>query len=742
MKRIEDFLSKLDSNQVTHSDKQHFLESLTKKEFIYFVSKKINSVSDTTLEARTDLFEEYINQTERIINQFNIEEIKKALPKIAPKYSTIKNMLLERFVMLLHSSKDKLDTKRLIEFKTRIEQHKITPEEIRETLLKMTKPEFSFFICTGEQEKYEGLDIISNASYEMDNMFEYQVEIIAELIEDYTEEEIMELIPLISSSSNRIRKMFFKCLTDQKAGEIFLTNAPRYSNDIHNYIFSPAQSESKDKLIIKILSDPNLYSLYSPNDIKAMKNLISNNELLLSEDAAIVDTTEEDIIAEAAKYLANLRGKDKPAVKRGVLKKLSAKKLYDLLNEVNKGLKNIRDDEITCEEVISLMEMPEDKAVLFLCECAHLTEQQKKHILNKYYKDNQYKGINMADAKSKVLHKYMELVYMRLSNAEGFEFIYPDLLEMEYNKEFFEEISLQFSQTFFAGLPAKCMNVLLAQLVEKEKLKLGLPEIKKTFYIGRAYIPSKTNTSLKLGAFNMSNNTININTNAFSVVSSEDFDKEKMFHEFFYKTHMIETVFHEMRHAYQIFATSTVSNMRELYFLLDSIMQIESVNRSQYQTNYDTDSREVDARLYAKVSTAQLLKPYKAAKDYYWSQNEKEAKKLAHQRRAPQLRNISGLEEYGPINIIDAFFLTVPSYIIKEMISMEDSPPMLYIIVDEEGHRVDADTIQEWLTETEIIMSDPNISNEDYEFNEKLVNFWTEYLKVAYNVPAKRRKIA
>ena len=742
MKRIDEFISKLDLHQATHSDKQQFLEYLSKKEFIYFVSKKINSVSDATLEARTDLFEEYINQTERIINQFNIEEIKKALPKIAPKYSTIKNMLLERFVMLLHSSKDELDTKRLIEFKTRIEQHKITPEEIRESLLKMTKPEFSFFICTGEQEKYEGLDTISNASYEMDNMFEYQVEIIAELIEDYTEEEIMELIPLISSSSNRIRKMFFKCLTDQKAGEIFLTNAPRYSNDIHNYIFSPAQSESKDKLIIKILSDPNLYSLYSESDIKAMKNLISNNELLLSEDAAIVDTTEEDIIAQAAKYLANLRGKDKPTVKRGVLKKLSAKKIHDLLNEVNKGLKNIGEKEISYEETIVLTEMPVDKAVLFLCECVELTEQQKKHILNKHYKDNSYKGINMSDAKTLALQNYMRLVYLRYPKGnDQFDYIYPDLLEMEYNKEFLDELSLQYSKTFFAGIPAKCMNILLAQLVEKEKQKYGF-DIKANFYAGRAYVKSQNNRGLKCGYFNLNDCTININTSVFSLLSSEEFDKDKIFYEFFYKTHMIETVFHEMRHAYQMSLTDSVSNMRNFYFLLDSIMQLEAIGISQYKTNYDIDSREVDARLYAKVATAQLLKPYKAAKDCYWSQNGEEARKLAHQRRAPQLRKISGLEECGVINIIDAFFLTVPRYVIKEIISMENPPMMLCAIVDEEGNRVGADTIQEWLTESEMILADPDTPDEDYEFHENLIKFWTEYLEVVYSKKAKRRKIA
>ena len=34
------------------------------------------------------------------------------------------------------------------------------------------------------------------------------------------------------------------------------------------------------------------------------------------------------------------------------------------------------------------------------------------------------------------------------------------------------------------------------------------------------------------------------------------------------------------------------------------------------------------------------------------------------------------------------------------------------------------------------------IPDEDYEFHENLIKFWTEYLEVVYSKKAKRRKIA
>ena len=58
------------------------------------------------------------------------------------------------------------------------------------------------------------------------------------------------------------------------------------------------------------------------------------------------------------------------------------------------------------------------------------------------------------------------------------------------------------------------------QLVEKEKLKLGLPEIKKTFYIGRAYIPSKTSNKIPANTDVGINDTFNIFIVFFKVLAT------------------------------------------------------------------------------------------------------------------------------------------------------------------------------------------------------------------------------
>jgi hypothetical protein len=167
MTKIDEFITLLESNKANHQDKKSFIESLTKKEFITFLSKDFspnssfsdlfpvlgnisngpNDISEQSIEVRTNLFEEYINQTEDLINKYNIEELKKALPKIKTEYITIRNMILERLILLIHNSTTKIDTKKIIEFKHRVEQRLITHEDIRDTLLKMPTEEFSFFIC-------------------------------------------------------------------------------------------------------------------------------------------------------------------------------------------------------------------------------------------------------------------------------------------------------------------------------------------------------------------------------------------------------------------------------------------------------------------------------------------------------------------------------------------------------------------------------------------------------------------
>lgn len=739
MKRIDEFINKLELNQTTPNERRLFIESLSKKEFSSFLKRDF--VYDTlesnsfarSISIRTDLFEEYLNKVQTIIEQFTIDEIRSLLPTIKKEYVTIRNMFTEHLVHLIHNSNKEINIKDLLFFKERIENRKITPEEIRNTLLRMSKEEFSFFICTGPQDDYD-MDSISNSSIELKDMYENQIEIIAEILEEYTEDEMVEIIPFINESSTIIRTMLFKCLNELKADEIFLTNAPKYSKDIYSYMMTPTVSTNKDNLIIRILSDPQLYSLYSNLELIELRSLLSNNQVILEEDSNIVNTKEEDIISEAAKFIANIRSRDNKSIKRGILKKLSAKKLHDLLNEVNKGLRNIDEEEISYEEFITLIKMPLDKTILFLNECYELSEEEKSSILNKLFKDNKYSSLSITEASQQVIDKHLNVVIDHLfSKDEEFDFIYKDLLELPYKDDIFNKMLEEYLSTAFNGIYPECMNIFLAQLIEKEKESMGLTIVKE-FYPGMESTPN--NYEISLGTYNERNNTLSINTNGiknmydvFTEESSEDF-----FQTFMYHMVMIETVLHELRHAYQATLYKGISNVRDLYFLLDSILQYNSIN--YYSANYYNDSMEVDANLYAIMSSLCLLKGHKSLKDIYWQNRKEKANSLARKRKAPQLRqkNIFGKQE----DFIDLFFEIIKPLRIQEL---REEYPMLDLIASDDGYRADEKEIQSKIHEIEHIMVNEDLSEKDYERGLSCLNFLSQYMKRIYHRKAVRKKL-
>lgn len=760
MKKIDEFITKLESNKTTPSERKSFIESLTKEEFIYFLTKDFSldnhlsemielvtgtsikpEIDQDSIDVRTNMFEEFLSSTKMIIQKLTKKEIKELLSKIKTQYVTIKNMLLEQLINKIHDTKEELDINSLIDFKHRIETRTITYEEIRSRLLKLSKEEFSLLICIGNQET----DIFAHSfgiyEKEFSRVIENHAEVIAEFIECYTEEEIEELIPHVSESAGSIRKMFFKCLNEKKAEEIFLTNASRYSNDIYNYVLGPTTSDKRDKIIINILSTPELYCLFTETELNYLKAYISNGESILDEEANIINTYEKDITNEAAKFIANIRSRDKKNIKRGILKKLSAKKLHDLLNEVNKGLQNISEDIITYEDFIILIEMPFDKTILFLNACHELSEEEKKRILNKLFKENEYKSLSVEESSIKVIEKHLKLATERLIYKDDeFDFVYRDLLDVPYKKEVLDSMFAEFAKTMFAGVPNECINIFLAQIIEKEKEALDLT-LEKDFYVGRAYTDAKPNQKIKLGSYLPKNNSISINTNVFSELSKKgELNKDTIIKHFLYRINMIETVFHEIRHAYQKEVIEGVSNMRDLFFLLDYLLHHESpLGQIYYHQNYDNISGEIDANLYAKIATATLLRGNKRLKEIYWQMNKDEIHELARQRKAPQLRKaLLSFDENSKKNIVDLFFDEMSSYRIREL---KDEYPMLELIVDSEGYRLNAKDIQDMITEIECIMNSGEITDEDYEQGEIILNFLSEYMKKVYKKKAVRKKL-
>lgn len=739
MQRINEFIEKLEANKTTPNERRGFISSLTKKEFIYFLKQDFSSNTQRSIDIRSDLFEEYINQTKQIISEFTLSELKDILHKIKPQYITIKNLFIEHLINIIHESEEEIDIKRIVEFKHRVANGTITYEDIRTTLLKMKKEEFSVLITLDRQEITPELDSISMYDKKLDEMYEYQAEIIAEILEEYTEDEMIDLIPFLNDSSSRIRTMFFKCFNERIANEIFLTNAPKYSKDIFSYIVTPTQNNEKDEMIISILSNPKLYSLYSNHELQYLRTLISNKETILDENSNIINTTEEEIKKEAAKYIANLRCRIKQSVSRGILKKLSAKKLHDLLNEVNKGLLNIGEEEISFKEFISLMEMPLDKAVLFLKSCIELTEEEKKEILFTLYKDNEYNKCSINEAANRVSNKYMKIAEkMDTKNNEDFSFIYCDLLEKNYNKQFFDNLLKNFAKLGFITIPADCMNIFLSQLIDKTSKELGI-EVQKEFYVGKSFVFG-SDKRVTIGNYSSNDNKITINTNAYIEVeeNKEDTPKRKKIRSFMNRIAMIETVFHELRHAYQFKIMKRVGTVRDLYFLLDDLLHsIPLFGNIYYTNNYEDDSKELDAQLYSLISTASLLRVDPAIKDIYWQSFSQDAKELSRKRKAPQLRKKwSYQKDSEKTSLID---------LVNELLggprleSLAEEYPMLAIISDE-GYILNEDKLIERYMAIELSLKEDNLDDKSYEEGHEILRFLGEYLDKIHNKKMKRKK--
>ena len=739
MQRINEFIEKLEANKTTPNERRGFISSLTKKEFIYFLKQDFSSNTQRSIDIRSDLFEEYINQTKQIISEFTLSELKDILHKIKPQYITIKNLFIEHLINIIHESEEEIDIKRIVEFKHRVANGTITYEDIRTTLLKMKKEEFSILITLDRQEITPELDSISTYDKKLDEMYEYQAEIIAEILEEYTEDEMIDLIPFLNDSSSRIRTMFFKCFNERIANEIFLTNAPKYSKDIFSYIVTPTQNNEKDEMIISILSNPKLYSLYSNHELQYLRTLISNKETILDENSNIINTTEEEIKKEAAKYIANLRCRIKQSISRGILKKLSAKKLHDLLNEVNKGLLNIGEEEISFKEFISLMEMPLDKAVLFLKSCIELTEEEKKEILSTLYKDNEYNKYSINEAANRVSNKYMKIAEkMDTKNNEDFSFIYCDLLEKNYNKQFFDNLLKNFAKLGFITIPADCMNIFLSQLIDKTSNELGI-EVQKEFYVGKSFVFG-SDKRVTIGNYSSNDNKITINTNAYIEVeeNKEDTPKRKKIRSFMNRIAMIEAVFHELRHAYQFKIMKRVGTVRDLYFLLDDLLHsIPLFGNIYYTNNYEDDSKELDAQLYSLISTASLLRVDPAIKDIYWQSFSQDAKELSRKRKTPQLRKKwSYQKDSEKTSLID---------LVNELLggprleSLAEDYPMLAIISDE-GYILNEDKLIERYMAIELSLKEDNLDDKSYEEGHEILRFLGEYLDKIHNKKMKQKK--
>lgn len=272
--------------------------------------------------------------------------------------------------------------KDLKQFLDDVKAQMITEEGIRSFLLSLNNEEFISMLSTAMDNDTKGI-----ADIDIERMTQNHASVISEIISDLTLDEKEKALSNISNDFYTVEKMIFKTLPIEKAIELFLDNPDKYKEEIEAYIETPRQSKEKDHLIAKILSDKELYKLFSEEDRIIFKSLISDEIIFLDENYNLCNITEEELKNEVARYLANIEYKKDSSINRGIHQKISSKNLYLIFTEVNKGLERIDNPLLTEKELVEYLELPFEKAVLFLDSCLNLTDEEITDILTSNYPD-------------------------------------------------------------------------------------------------------------------------------------------------------------------------------------------------------------------------------------------------------------------------------------------------------------------------------------------------------------------
>ena len=272
--------------------------------------------------------------------------------------------------------------KNIKDFLNDVKAKMVTEEGIRSFLLSLNNEEFIALISSSLDDDPSGIPDV-----DIERMTQEHAPIISEIIADLTLDEKIQSLSNISNDFYTVEQMIFKTLPLEKASAIFLENPEKYKEEIEAYIETPRQSSEKDNLIATILSNSKLYKLFSEEDRLIFKHLISDSIIFLDENYNLCNVTYDDLKQELARYLANIDYRKNSSINRGIHNKLSSKNIYQIFLEVNKGLERIETPLLTEEQIISELELPFEKTVLFLDNCLNLTDEEITSILIKYHPD-------------------------------------------------------------------------------------------------------------------------------------------------------------------------------------------------------------------------------------------------------------------------------------------------------------------------------------------------------------------
>lgn len=595
------------------------------------------------------------------------------------------------------------------EFIENIKANLLTDEEISSFLLSLSKEEFYNMITLDTKATKESPEIAAILKEHQD--------IIAELLSDFSIEEKKRVIPKISKDFDYVRKMMFNTLTIPDLTELIKREPLKYLSDIISYIKNTPFSDEKDNLIAFILSTPNIYHNLNDSTITSLKYFIGDTKVILDSRHNIVQTTESDLKNESAGYIANLRSRNSQTLTQGILTKLSSKTLLWTLNEVNKGLQNIEEEPITIIEFINLLNIPYEKAILIVNSLS-ISEEEKHQIINSSFPDKKLTNKQLISDIAISIIKDTIIKISTNNQDDSINLLYQDILELPYIEDIFNYLHELNSSNNFSNMSKDSLLVLITQLISKESLTRHLS-------LNKIFLVEKEPPYSKRIEYNSESNTISLNINSFSTENTplnfEDIIS------------LIEETFYELRRAEITKMIRNDINIRSFYFTIDYLIRVyeskSTMTSQENQATYQDKVLDIDAELNSKISTSSFLGKKTFAGKYYWNMIEESIKSLAKLRKGPQNRG-SKEDNKGSVKIVDYFFKVLKPYEIK---SLKESSSVIDLITDDEGYRLDKESLLSRYNEFNLLLANSEDLPEDQLSQLKdILSFLEGYLKQEY----------
>lgn len=330
--------------------------------------------------------------------------------------------------------------------------------------------------------------------------------------------------------------------------------------------------------------------------------------------------------------------------------------------------------------------LPFEKAVMILFK-TNMTNSDKLNILINTYPYNIKNYPNDFESiYNLIINRCLDAI-INDSKGKNLMQIQIDLINLPYNSEFMKQVDINFKKIMTTE-NSLYFKIFISQLIKKEIFENNISS--KSEFIYKNDIVKNGTYLVSYGEYQYLSDKFLINSNLFT----KNLAKPEKFN-------IIGTIFHELRHNYQLKNIKNDISYKTLLFLLDQITsgELDEYFIIDYHKNYFSISYELDAVAYEVAKTFTYLDKYKYGNIYY-EINKKRFLNAQKKLKEIQIRENFKDEETSLLKIV------INNITPSKLVKLRDDYAVMKLIINEQGFLYTSDEILSFMASI-----DNNIKN-------------------------------